>query len=293
MSLWAKIKSFVTGNAHDALDSMQDVGTESRQIVREMDEKLKEAESGLLTAQSRLFILQDDIEKATKEVNKWNASAVEAASKGKQDLAMQCVQKAKQAQLIVDGFSVEMESLNESIDVLQRQIDEAYKDRGTVATDLVVMETKIHVANATAQAATAVSDLNSANTSSRVGAIRKKAQESSAMSRAIVERNQTRQGTNLDRQLRELNQSSDQEYLDSLMQLNAIKPTEEKTETVEPEKKKFSPRAAEDTPQVTHTHNHYHYDSAHTTVYGSSGSTSSSSDCSSSSSSGSSFSGCD
>lgn len=43
MSLWQKIKRLVSGNAHDALDSMEDVGTASRQIVREMDEKLQSA----------------------------------------------------------------------------------------------------------------------------------------------------------------------------------------------------------------------------------------------------------
>ncbi|WP_288980211.1 hypothetical protein [uncultured Flavobacterium sp.] len=43
MSLWQKIKRLVSGNAHDALDSMEDVGTASRQIAREMDEKLQAA----------------------------------------------------------------------------------------------------------------------------------------------------------------------------------------------------------------------------------------------------------
>lgn len=208
MSLWQKIKRLVSGNAHDALDSMEDVGTASRQIVREMDEKLQAAESGLLTAESRLILLQNDLDTAIDEVNKWNRNAVDAQTKNKKDLALQCVQKAKEAQLKADAFSAEIENLNESVLGLQKQIDDAYKDRSSVATDLTIMETKMHVANATSEAASAVAQISSSNHGGQIAQMKRKVEEKAAHSKAVVQLNQKRQGTDIERQLRELSDIS-------------------------------------------------------------------------------------
>lgn len=294
MSLWQKIKRLVSGNAHDALDSMEDVGTASRQIVREMDEKLQAAESGLLTAESRLILLQNDLDTAIDEVNKWNRNAVEAKTKNKNDLALQCVQKAKEAQLKADAFSAEIENLNESVIGLQKQIDDAYKDRSSVATDLTIMETKMHVANATSEAASAVAQISSSNHGGQIAQMKRRVEEKAAHSKAVVQLNQKRQGTDIERQLRELSATSDEDYLENLMSLSVPKQNNVDVEVLKQEtpKETFKPTAAVSfhDASVIHNHHHYHHNNSHSD-HGSSSSHSSSSDCGGSSSSGSS--GCD
>lgn len=294
MSLWQKIKRLVSGNAHDALDSMEDVGTASRQIVREMDEKLQAAESGLLTAESRLILLQNDLDTAIDEVNKWNRNAVEAKTKNKNDLALQCVQKAKEAQLKADAFSAEIENLNESVIGLQKQIDDAYKDRSSVATDLTIMETKMHVANATSEAASAVAQISSSNHGGQIAQMKRRVEEKAAHSKAVVQLNQKRQGADIERQLRDLNATSDEDYLASLMSLSVPAQNSINVEALKQEtpKEVFKPTAAISfhDGSVIHNHHHYHHNNSHSD-HGSSSSHSSSSDCGGSSSSGSS--GCD
>ena len=293
MSLWQKIKRLVSGNAHDALDSMEDVGTASRQIVREMDEKLQAAESGLLTAESRLILLQNDLDTAIDEVNKWNRNAVEAKTKNKNDLALQCVQKAKEAQLKADAFSAEIENLNESVIGLQKQIDDAYKDRSSVATDLTIMETKMHVANATSEAASAVAQISSSNHGGQIAQMKRRVEEKAAHSKAVVQLNQKRQGTDIERQLRELSATSDEDYLENLMSLSVPKQNNVDVEVLKQEtpKETFKPTAAVSfhDASVIHNHHHYHHNNSHSD-HGSSSSHSSSSDCGGSSSGSS---GCD
>ena len=293
MSLWQKIKRLVSGNAHDALDSMEDVGTASRQIVREMDEKLQAAESGLLTAESRLILLQNDLDTAIDEVNKWNRNAVEAKTKNKNDLALQCVQKAKEAQLKADAFSAEIENLNESVIGLQKQIDDAYKDRSSVATDLTIMETKMHVANATSEAASAVAQISSSNHGGQIAQMKRRVEEKAAHSKAVVQLNQKRQGADIERQLRDLNATSDEDYLASLMSLSVPAQNNIDVEVLKQEtpKEVFKPTAAISfhDGSVIHNHHHYHHNNSHSD-HGSSSSHSSSSDCGGSSSGSS---GCD
>ena len=293
MNLWQKIKRLVSGNAHDALDSMEDVGTASRQIVREMDEKLQAAEAGLITAESRLILLQNDLDTAIDEVNKWNRNAVEAKNKNKNDLALQCVQKAKEAQLKADAFSAEIENLNESVIGLQKQIDDAYKDRSSVATDLTIMETKMHVANATSEAASAVAQISSSNHGGQIAQMKRKVEEKSAHSKAVVQLNQKRQGTDIERQLRELSATSDEDYLENLMSLSVPKQNNVDVEVLKQEtpKETFKPTAAVSfhDASVIHNHHHYHHNNSHS-YHGSSSSHSSSSDCGGSSSGSS---GCD
>ncbi len=293
MSLWQKIKRLVSGNAHDVLDSMEDVGTASRQIVREMDEKLQAAESGLLTAESRLILLQNDLDTAIDEVNRWNRNAVDAQTKNKKDLALQCVQKAKEAQLKADAFSAEIENLNESVLGLQKQIDDAYKDRSSVATDLTIMETKMHVANATSEAASAVAQISSSNHGGQIAQMKRRVEEKAAHSKAVVQLNQKRQGTDIERQLRELSATSDEDYLASLMSLSVPKQNSANVEVLKQEapKETFKPTAAISfhDGSVIHNHHHYHHNNSHSD-HGSSSSHSSPSDCSGGSSGSS---GCD
>ena len=293
MSLWQKIKRLVSGNAHDALDSMEDVGTASRQIVREMDEKLQAAEAGLITAESRLILLQNDLDTAIDEVNKWNRNAVEAKTKNKNDLALQCVQKAKEAQLKADAFSAEIENLNESVIGLQKQIDDAYKDRSSVATDLTIMETKMHVANATSEAASAVAQISSSNHGGQIAQMKRRVEEKAAHSKAVVQLNQKRQGADIERQLRDLNATSDEDYLASLMSLSVPAQNNIDVEVLKQEtpKEVFKPTAAISfhDGSVIHNHHHYHHNNSHSD-HGSSSSHSSSSDCGGSSSGSS---GCD
>ncbi len=226
--LWNRFKRFVTGNAHAALDNVENVETTSKQIVREIDEKVKNAENSLNKAEARMMLVQDDCNRAKKEVEKWNGDAVRANNAGKRDLAMQCVQRAKEAQRQVDVFAAELVTLEESIASLRDQIDEAYRDRNAVATDITIMQTQMHVANAAAEAAEAVASVNTNDQMSEIGAMKRRVQEQTAQAKAKVQSNERRSGKDLNRQVADLNSSSNEDYLQSL--LGTTNPTSNATE---------------------------------------------------------------
>lgn len=218
--LWNRFKRFVTGNAHAALDGVENVETTSKQIVREIDEKVKSAEDSLNKAEARMMLVQDDCKRARNEVEKWNNDAIRASNKGNKILAMQCVQRAKEAQRKVDVFEAELVTLEESVAKLRDQIDEAYRDRNAVATDVTIMQTQMHVANAAAQAADAVAAVNTNDQLNEIGSMRRRVQEKTAEARAKIATNERRTGKDLDKQLRDLEDDSDDEYLARLMRQN-------------------------------------------------------------------------
>lgn len=270
--LWNRFKRFVTGNAHAALDNVENVETTSKQIVREIDEKVKNAENSLNKAEARMMLVQDDCSRAKKEVEKWNGDAVRANNAGKRDLAMQCVQRAKEAQRQVDVFAAELVALEESIASLRDQIDEAYRDRNAVATDITIMQTQMHVANAAAEAAEAVASVNTNDQLSEIGNLRRRVQEKSAEAKAKINTNERRSGKDLDKQLRDLDSQTDDDYLNSLLATpTAASAVSQPTVCIASE-------------PIVHKHNHnhvHHYsDSGHHSSPSYSASDSSSSSCS-------------
>lgn len=241
---WTRVKRFVTGTAHEALDSVENVETTSKQIVREIDEKVENAERSLNKAEARMMLVQDDCERARKDVEKWNNDAVRANNKGNRDLALQCVQRAKEAQRQVDVFEAELVTLEESVASLRNQIDEAYRDRNAVATDVTIMQTQMHVANAAAQAAEAVAAVNTNDQLSEIGAMRRRVQEKSAEARAKIATNERRSGKDLDKQLRDLDTDSNEDYLANLISSTSAS---------------SKPEAVVERTTVEHNHTHVHY----------------------------------
>ena len=252
--LWNRFKRFVTGNAHAALDNVENVETTSKQIVREIDEKVKNAENSLNKAEARMMLVQDDCNRARGEVEKWNNDAIRASNKGNKDLALQCVQRAKEAQRKVDVFQAELVTLEESVAKLRDQIDEAYRDRNVVATDVTIMQTQMHVANAAAQAADAVASVNTNDQLNEIGSMKRRVQEKTAEARAKIATNERRTGKDLDKQLRELEDSSDDDYLSKLLGNNAAV-----VQSVSAPAETFIPA----TVTHNHTHNHPHTHSTH------------------------------
>jgi phage shock protein A len=220
-NLWNRFKRFIKGSAHDTLDSLENVESTSKQIVREIDEKVQSAQSSLIKAESRMMLVQDDFARAQKDSEKWNADAVRAVAAGKRDLALQCAAKAQEANAQAEMFKSELVTLEDSVDALRKQIDDAYRDRNAVATDVTIMQTQMHVANAAADAAEAIAAVNTNDQLSEIGALRRRVNEKSAEARAKVASNERRSGNDLNKQLRELDSQSNDDYLNNLMRTNA------------------------------------------------------------------------
>jgi phage shock protein A len=98
----------IKGVANDTLDSMADPGRDARQITRDLEEKITQAEEALLDVRGEYELLRSKRGQAAKEVEKWDAAARRALAAGDESLAKECLAERKRAQKELDGYAEQL-----------------------------------------------------------------------------------------------------------------------------------------------------------------------------------------
>jgi phage shock protein A len=217
MSLWKRIGRVLTGKAHQVVEDLEDPSLIADQILREMDEKIRIANSGLIEVNARLNLVEADEQSAVNNVVKWEDGARSAAANGQKDLALKCAERAKASRSEADAFKAQREMLEAEVKRLQGQIDDAYAQRNKAVSNVQVMKTQLNVAQATQKVAEAVSGANMSDQLSDLGAMQRKVQEQTAKAQAAAEENDRKSGADIERQLEKLNEKSAEDTLAEIL----------------------------------------------------------------------------
>jgi len=146
MSIFDRIVHTLKGTVNDALDSTQNIGTEVRQTVRDLDEQLNKAEGALVEVRAQNELLKGKRDAAQKEVDKWLSAAKSAA--GKDDaLAMECLGKKAVASEKLASLETEIAKFQPTVDSITKQIGELRAQKEGMANQADVISVRSDVAD--------------------------------------------------------------------------------------------------------------------------------------------------
>lgn len=152
-SLFEKLSTQLKGFLHDTADSMEDPGRTARQLVRDLDNAIGQAEEQIVSVRAEFNLINSKRDAEKAEVDKYVAYATKAVAKGDDSLAKEALaEKAKHAtqlaayQAQLDAFKPNMDHLEEQINKLRTKKDEMERK-----TDLI--EARSATAEATDKAA--------------------------------------------------------------------------------------------------------------------------------------------
>lgn len=215
-SLWQKIVRLFRGKAHDAVDELSSPEVVGRQIIREMDEKIRNGEEGLLNLQGQLALVESDRDKCESEIQKLSSAAKKALEYGNEKLAIEIATRIADVTAQRDAFDANILAMTQSIQDLDEQLKEALNSRAEVSRNIQVVSAKMQVARAQETVANAISDIGTDDSMSEISQLIKSSEAVAAKAAARVARNKKKSGKDLMDQVDSLNKKSPEDILNSL-----------------------------------------------------------------------------
>ena len=129
MSIFKRIRKIISANINELLDEVEDPETMIRQMIREMERGISEMRKHTASVLGSQKMAEKKLKKALEEERHWLETAETAVRAGKDDLAMQALQKKKTAE--------------ERINTLHRQIEDEAALVERLKKELARLEDKI------------------------------------------------------------------------------------------------------------------------------------------------------
>jgi phage shock protein A len=146
-SIFGKLKTMVTGAAHDALDKHEDVGATARQTVRELEEQISKAEDSLAETMAEHNVRVSHRDTAQVDVARFAGYAQQAVTKGNDELARSALQdkqaataKLNKIQAEIDKFQPLIDKQREGVATLQKKLKDIQDQVGNLETRMVIAE---------------------------------------------------------------------------------------------------------------------------------------------------------
>lgn len=185
MSLWKRVTSLFLGNAHAALNELEDTKVMSDQLLREIDEKVSAARNALRDLMAQRELLEDDTEVALNKVKVWEEALINAESHP--DAATLLPEVADNLQTANDDYSTKRDMLNDIIDQVKQveaDVKELTNDRTQVANTVRTLQTQAQVAKAQTKVAQATDSFDVSSEKNRLAEMQKRVREQQATATA-------------------------------------------------------------------------------------------------------------
>jgi phage shock protein A len=197
-SLFDKLSTQLKGFMHDAADKAEDPGRTARQLVRDLDSAIGQAEEQIVSvrAEFNLITSKRDAEKA--QVDKFAAYAVKAVQSSNDELAKEALAEKAKHVTQLNSYQSQLDAFKPNMDSLDAQIDKlrAKKDEMERKTDLI--EARSATAQATDKAASILGGIgNQASAAERFDRLEDKVAKQEAAANARAQMASARNGDDL------------------------------------------------------------------------------------------------
>lgn len=152
MSFFDKLLHSVKGAANDALDAHQNLGSDARQNVRDLETQLTKAEQALVEVRAEAELLKGKREKAAAEVAKWLQAATNAAGKD-DNLARECLAKKATAAAALATIDAEIAKFQPTVSGIEKHIADMRSQKDSLANQADLIGVRSDVADVELKAA--------------------------------------------------------------------------------------------------------------------------------------------
>lgn len=180
MAILDRISQVLRSNVNDMLDRAEDPEKMLNQILRDMEDSLRQGQSQVADQIAQEKMLQMDLDTAKKNADEWGQKAELAVSKGMDDLAREGLHRQADYEAQVAIYQKQLDAQHQAVQKLKADLDalEAKYEDARRNKDALIARAK--TASAQQQIATASQKLSAVDYSSDLARMQRRIQEQEA-----------------------------------------------------------------------------------------------------------------
>jgi phage shock protein A len=139
-NLFQRISDVISANINDLIDRVEDPERMIKQIIREMEENIRQAKEGVVDAIASEKQLARELAEHTRKAQQWQEKAEAALRSGNEELARAALARKKEHDRIRQNLEVTWEAsattsknLKAQLNALEKKLAEARRKRSTLA----------------------------------------------------------------------------------------------------------------------------------------------------------------
>jgi len=122
MGFFSRLSDIVSANINELLDRMEDPDKMMKQLVREMEQAVREAKDALVKAIAQEKLIEKEISANEKKIEQWQARAQEAVKAGRDDLARRALELKHECQDVLAALRPELKGAAEASNAMRTQL---------------------------------------------------------------------------------------------------------------------------------------------------------------------------
>lgn len=158
-SVFDRISNIIRANINDMLDSSEDPEKMLNQILRDMSDALRQADSDIADQIAQQKMLEGDLESAQKNAAAWQSKAELAVTKDRDDLAREALVRMNDYQQQAEIYSKQLEAQKAAVaelkgkrDLLKSKYDSAQRNKEMLVARARAAQAKADITKATTKA---------------------------------------------------------------------------------------------------------------------------------------------
>lgn len=166
MSVLDRVSSILRANVNDLLDHAEDPEKLLNQIIRDMEEALRQADSQVAEQIAQQKMIQNDLDNAKKQADEWSKKAELAVSKGADDLAREALRRANDYQAQITVFQKQLDAQTRAVQELKGkrdQLESKYQDAKRNRDTLIARAKRAQAQQQVTKAAATISSVDYAS----------------------------------------------------------------------------------------------------------------------------------
>jgi phage shock protein A len=160
------MSSILRANVNDLLDHAEDPEKMLNQIIRDMEDALRQADSQVAEQIAQQKMIQNDLDNAKKQADEWNKKAELAVSKGADDLAREALRRVNDYQAQATVFQKQLDAQTHAVQELKSkrdQLESKYQDAKRNRDTLIARAKRAQAQQQVTKAAAKISSVDYAS----------------------------------------------------------------------------------------------------------------------------------
>ena len=161
-TVFDRISNIIRANINDMLDSAEDPEAMLNQIIRDMNDALRQADSDIADQIAQQKMLEGDLDAAQRNQAAWQSKAELAVSKGRDDLARDALVRVNDYTEQSGIYSKQLEGQKNAVtelkskrDLLKTKYDQALRNRDNLIARARAAQAKTRMTQVTTMSSTA------------------------------------------------------------------------------------------------------------------------------------------
>lgn len=205
-SIFERMTRTLKGLTNDALDAVSDPGRDARQIARDLEAQIQDAESALLDVRAEYTLMVSAKQKNEAEMARWLQLARQALEGGDDNLAKECLARKQDFSEQLADQVEQLARYEPSMHALEDKISELKKQHRQMEQQIDLLTARGHLASAQEKAATTLSGIGHSSLKADFDKLEAQVSRKEARAQAATEISTQQSGDDLESRVRQLQQ---------------------------------------------------------------------------------------